>query len=77
MSAGDAFSLRNLDEPKAVARNQEVILLIKSGDISVSAKARMMDDGRKGQMVDVINVANKKRLRARVIDENTVEAVTF
>lgn len=77
MSAGDTFSLRNLDEPKAVARNQEVILLIKSGDISVSAKARMMDDGRKGQMVDVINVANKKRLRARVIDENTVEAVTF
>jgi flagella basal body P-ring formation protein FlgA len=74
---GEPFNARYLDAPLVVSRNQPVTMIMKNDGIEITAKAMAVEAGSKGQIVDVINVANKKHLRARVVDERTVEAVAF
>ena len=69
--------MRYLESPLAVVRNQAVTMLVRTGGIEISARATTVDQGSVGQTVEVMNLATKKRMRARVIDEKTVEAVTF
>lgn len=77
ISGGEAVPLRYLESPLAVARNQAVTMIVKTGTIEISARATTVDQGAVGQTVEVLNLATKKRMRARVLDEKTVEAVTF
>jgi flagella basal body P-ring formation protein FlgA len=75
--AGEAFSVRMLEMPNAVSRNQPVTMIVRNGGVEITAKATTVDAGTLGQVVEVVNVANKKRMRARVIDQQTVEAIAF
>lgn len=75
--AGEPFNIRVLEVPNAVSRNQPVTMILRNGGIEITAKATTLDAGTLGQVVDVVNVANKKRMRAKVIDQQTVEAVAF
>lgn len=75
--AGEPFNIRVLEMPNAVARNQPVTMIVRNGGIEITAKATTIDAGALGQVVEVVNTANKKRMRARVIDQQTVEAVAF
>lgn len=77
LPAGEPFHIRSLDVANVVSRNQPVTMILKGQGLEVSTRATTMDAGTKGQIVDVINIANKKRMRAKVIDEQTVEAVAF
>lgn len=77
IAAGEPFSVRMLDAASVVGRNQPVTMIVRTGSVEISAKATTVDAGGKGQVVDVINLANKKRMRAKVIDQQTVEAVAF
>ena len=52
-------------------------MIVKKGDLEIAARATTVDQGAIGQTVQVVNMANKLRMKARVIDEKTVEAVSF
>ena len=75
--AGEAFSIRQLEMPMVVGRNQGVTMIMRHGDVEITGRAQTIDAGGIGQVVEVVNIANKKRLRAKVIDHQTVEAVAF
>jgi flagella basal body P-ring formation protein FlgA len=75
--SGEPFNVRYLDAPMLVARNQPVTVIMRNSGVEISAKAMTIDAGAKGQIVDVVNSSNKKRIRARVVDQDTVEAITF
>jgi flagella basal body P-ring formation protein FlgA len=60
-----------------ITRNQQVTLVVRKGDLEISGRATTVDQGPLGATVEVINIATKKRMRARIIDERTVEAVAF
>jgi flagellar basal body P-ring formation protein FlgA len=77
IGSGESIPLRYIESPLAVGRNQPVTMIVRSGGIEISARATTVDQGAIGQTVEVVNFATKKRMRARVIDEKTVEAVTF
>lgn len=77
LSAGEAFAHRNLDAANVVTRNQAVTMIHRDGGLEVTAKVTVLDAGVKGQIIDVVNIASKKRMRAKVLDERTVEAVIF
>lgn len=74
---GEPLSMRNVETPLVVNRNQPVTMIVKNAGVEITAKATTIDGGIAGQVVDVVNIANKKRMRARVIDHQTVEAVAF
>jgi flagella basal body P-ring formation protein FlgA len=75
--AGDPVPPRFLDQPIVITRNQQVTLVVRKGDLEITGRATTVDQGPLGATVEVINVATKKRMRARIIDERTVEAVAF
>lgn len=75
--AGEPFNIRVLEMPNMVSRNQPVTMIVRNGGVEITAKATTIDGGTLGQVVEVVNLANKKRMRARVIDQQTVEAVAF
>lgn len=77
LPAGEPFSIRVLDTAHVVSRNQPVTMILKNGGLEIATRATTVDAGVKGQIVEVVNVVNKKRMRAKVIDEQTVEAVAF
>lgn len=75
--SGDPFNVRVLEVPNVVNRNQPVTMILRNGGVEITAKATTIDAGSLGQVVDVVNIANKKRMRAKIIDQQTVEAVAF
>ena len=77
LQAGDPISPRFLETLTAVMRNQSVKLTVKSGDLEISARAITQQSGSVGQTIDVVNSVTKRKLRARIVDEQTVEAVSF
>lgn len=77
INPGEPIPVRYLEAPMAVGRNQIVKMIVRKGDLEISARATTIDQGAIGQTVQVMNMANKMRMRAKVIDEKTVEAVSF
>ncbi len=77
IGSGESIPLRYIESLLAVGRNQPVTMIVRSGGIEISARATTVDQGSIGQTVEVVNLVTKKRMRARVVDDKTVEAVTF
>jgi flagella basal body P-ring formation protein FlgA len=77
IASGEVIPVRYLDSPLAVIRNQQVTMIVRRGDLEIASRATTVDQGSVGQTVEVVNAATKKRMRARVIDDKTVEAVAF
>ena len=74
---GEPISQRFLDNPIAVNRNQPVRMIVRKGDLELSSRALTQQAGAVGQTIDVVNAATKKKMRARIVDEQTVEALAF
>jgi len=77
MHGGDPISMRFLENPVAIKRNQTVKMIVRSAGMEISARAIAQDQGVIGQSIDVLNASTRKKVRARVIDDQTVEAVAF
>ena len=77
IGAGETIPVRYLDSQIAVIRNQQVTMIVRRGDLEIVSRATTVDQGAVGQTVEIVNMATKKRMRARVIDDKTVEALVF
>lgn len=74
---GEPISQRFLENPIAINRNQPVKMIIRKGDLELSSRAVSQQAGSVGQTIDVVNASTKKKMRARIVDEQTVEALAF
>lgn len=71
---GEPVLLRNLTSSSVVKRGRQVRILARLGGIVVTADGILMEDGRPGDYVKVRRADDKRvTLRARIINENTVE----
>lgn len=77
LSSGEPIPVRFLDSPMTISRNQTLKMLIRSGGIEISTRAISQQAGVRGQTIDVLNASTKKKVRAKIIDNQTVEAVSF
>lgn len=77
LSSGEPIPLRFLDSPLTISRNQMLKMVIRSGGIEISTRVISQQPGARGQTIDVINASTKKKVRAKIIDDHTVEAVSF
>jgi flagella basal body P-ring formation protein FlgA len=77
LASGEPLPPRYLESPIAVTRNQTVTMIIRSGDLAISSRATTVEQAAVGQTIDVVNLVTKKKIKARVIDEKTVEALAF
>ncbi|MBQ7156136.1 MAG: flagellar basal body P-ring formation protein FlgA [Synergistaceae bacterium] len=71
---GEPVLLRNLTSSSIVKRGRQVRIIARLGGVNVSADGILMEDGRPGDWVKVRRADDKRvTLRARIINENTVE----
>ena len=68
------FPLRDgqLVMPLEVHRGDAVVLQFSKGGIHLTAEGKVLSDGHKGDMVEVINSASNKRVQGTVVGNNTV-----
>ena len=52
-------------------------MIVRRGDLAISSRATTVEQAAVGQTIDVVNLVTKKKIKARVIDEKTVEALAF
>lgn len=64
-----------LVEAMVIKRGDEVVILAKSGSLSVKSAGIAVNDGRIGQQIQVKNKASKRVITARVINNKLVEVV--
>jgi flagella basal body P-ring formation protein FlgA len=67
---------QELAMPTIVKKNSLVQMHYKSGAMQISDSGQAMEDGSKGSVISVKNVASKKTIRAMVVNADTVEVVT-
>ncbi len=77
LSSGEPIPVRFLDSPLAISRNQTLKMVIRSGGIEISTRAVSQQAGALGQIIEVVNASTKKKVRAKIINDQTVEAVSF
>lgn len=75
--AGAPITEAAVDKPLAIKRGANVTILVKVGDMTVSAGGQAMQDGREGEVIRVQNATSKRMVTARVVDANTVQVIIY
>jgi flagella basal body P-ring formation protein FlgA len=58
-----------------IKRGQEVTCRGHKGNVDIEVQVKALEDGKMGCVIRVENTGSQKILKARVVDETTVEAV--
>ena len=73
IKANDVLKRWVLKKTPVVQRGDLVTILVQSGGLRVTAPGKVLDEGFKGESVNVINTMSRKKIVARVIDSLTVQ----
>ena len=76
LAPGQVLRMSDLVDPPVVKRGQELTCHVRRGNVEMEAQVRALEDGKAGTVIRVENTGSKKILKVRVLDENTVEAVS-
>lgn len=72
VSAGEMILIGMIDTPPLVKRGDLVTIRAESSLISAAAAGKAAENGRKGDIIRVINLSSKKEVSGRVVDSRTV-----
>jgi len=72
LTAGQAFSVRNLKSPLLVRRGDEVVILASVGGIQVRVKGNALQDAALGERVPVRNKQSKRIIQGTAIKSGVV-----
>jgi flagella basal body P-ring formation protein FlgA len=75
ISTGQPISRTDIGPPRIVQAKDLVEIQVVAGSVVAKTAGRAMQSGGIGEVIEVEIVGVKKRLAARVIGENTVEAI--
>lgn len=70
--AGTALAARSLRMRPIVRRGQVAEALVQDGNMIISAKVEILEDGLPGQTIRVRNVKSKREFRGKVQNEETI-----
>jgi len=72
---GTPLRFQDIADPPLIKRGQEVNCRGRKGNVEIEVTVKAMEDGKLGRVIRVQNTGSQKLLKARVVDETTVEAV--
>ena len=72
LKAGQVLRMSDLVMAPAVKKNDLVRLVVQSGQMTLSAQGKVLQDAAIGQTVRVVNVTTNRQLSGTVIDAGTV-----
>lgn len=71
--AGRAIRASDIGTPAILERNQLVIMIFKTGLLSISAEGRVLDRAGVGDLVRVMNLDSRLTVTGRVMQNGTIE----
>lgn len=71
--AGRAIRISDIGRPAILERNQLVIMIFKTGLLSISAEGRVLDRAGVGDLVRVMNLDSRLTVTGRVMQNGTIE----
>jgi flagella basal body P-ring formation protein FlgA len=77
LNEGEAISLKYVELPKIVERGQVLNLVVRAAALQVTTRASAGSAAVIGQVIDVLNLATKKHMKAKIVDSQTAEAVVL
>jgi len=75
LPAGSFIRKEAVERPDLLKKGSQVVLRARVGSVEARTSVQAKDGGAAGEMVSVVNVASRKTIKARVVDEETVEVV--
>lgn len=73
LKEGKVINDKDIGQKILVKKGDLVTAIYKTKAMQITAKVEALDDGVKGQKIELMNVKSKKTLYGEVVDENTVE----
>lgn len=73
LHAGQLITRHMIEEPPAVMKGDQVIIKAENQRIEITARGRVLEDGRSGEQVRVVNAASGKEVFATVTGPGQVE----
>ena len=70
--AGEPLNASGLTLPNVVERGETVTVEVRDGAAYLRFEAKAENAGRVGDSIDIINPANKRRFRAKVVGKGLV-----
>lgn len=75
MTPGDVVRSSDVKFPYVVRQGRLVRIVARHGKLSIQAVGKVMDQGRKGDVVRILNIDSNKIVQGRVLDRATVEVL--
>jgi flagellar basal body P-ring formation protein FlgA len=75
LQPGQIVTVRNVAPPVLVKRGQAIALEARSNQFVIRTVGLAQQDGRRGEVIRVVNPASKKTVEARVTGEGTAEVI--
>jgi flagella basal body P-ring formation protein FlgA len=76
MQEGTVLRSGDLERPRVIARNDQVTILVESGNLTVTARGRALDGGSVGDSIEVQNVGSRRTLQATILGPGRVAVRT-
>lgn len=73
LKEGKLIAEREVGQPLVVRKGDVVTAVYRSKGLQITSKAEALEDGAKGQRIDLANTKSGKKFNAKVIDAGTVE----
>lgn len=73
VSAGAAFSYRNLSLPSVIKKGEAVVIIVGNKHMQVEMKGIAQENGAKDQIISVMNKSSKRIIDAKVIGSGKVK----
>jgi flagella basal body P-ring formation protein FlgA len=72
VNSGTPLHIGLVEAPTVIKRGDVVTIVAQSPSLSVATQGQAREDGAVGQQIRVVNLASRKEVYAKVIDEHTV-----
>lgn len=73
LKEGKLIVEREVGQPLVVRKGDVVTAVYRSKGLQITSKAEALEDGAKGQRIDLANTKSGKKFNAKVIDAGTIE----
>ena len=77
LSPGMVVTESMLNKPILIKRGNIVNIVARIGSMEVTTAGQALQDGNQGQLIRVQNTNSKKIISAKVLDESTVQVLTY
>lgn len=77
LQQGKPILISTIESPRMIKRGDMVTMTLQSGPLTLTSRARALQDGAKGDVIRVVNMNSNRTIEAQVLAEREVVVSTY